>query len=222
MRLAALAVPASTGSFTENGNQIGTITIGGSLGLIVFVGLLAGLAAGIVWVTISPWITGTGIRRAVLTMPIAIALSGFFLIEGDNHDFAVLGHDTLVVGLLVVLIALIGATIALTDDWLDRRLPRGDAGASGAVAVYLALTCIGLLMLPLVLGPYIVDDRARPVGVALVATGAATVIWWGLRLRGHRQPPLNLVVAGRAGLLAAVVLGTDVLVPEVLEALGAS
>ena len=63
MRLAALLVPDSAGRFTENGNQIGTITLAGSVGLIVFAGLVVGLAVGIVWVTVSPWIPGSGLRR---------------------------------------------------------------------------------------------------------------------------------------------------------------
>jgi len=40
-------VPDSAGLLTENGNQIGAITVGGRAGLVIFIGLFAGLAAGL-------------------------------------------------------------------------------------------------------------------------------------------------------------------------------
>jgi hypothetical protein len=58
------------------------------------------------------------------------------------------------------------------------------------------------------------------VGLALLVTALATVVWWGLRVSGQHPPPRNLLFAARAGLLAAVILGTVALVPEVAEALG--
>ncbi|OGO54776.1 MAG: hypothetical protein A2Z32_07395 [Chloroflexi bacterium RBG_16_69_14] len=222
MRLAALAVPDSAGLLTENGNRIGAITIGGSMGLVIFIGLFAGLAAGIVWVTVSPWIPGAGIRRAILTMPIAVALSGFFLIRGDNLDFLALRHDALVVLMLLAIPALIGFTIAWLDDGLDRRLPRVSVGSPVVGIGYAVLTAIGLVFLPPIVGAYFERPATVPMAIALLATGMATVVWWGLRLRGQQVPPQRLVMAGRAALLAAVILGTVALVPEVVEALGAS
>ena len=219
MRFAALVVPDSVGRFTENGNRIGAITLDGTLALMFFGGLLAGLAAGIVWVTVSPWIPGTGRRRAVLTMPIAIALSGVFLIDGDNLDFFVLRNDALVVVSLLGLIALLGLAVAWLDDVLERRLPRIGNGRPVVAFAYAVLVAIGLLFLPPIVGLYFGSPTTVPLGFALVATGAATVIWWGLRLRGGRTPPRRLLLAGRAALSLTVVLGTVALVPEVVEAL---
>jgi hypothetical protein len=66
----------------------------------------------------------------------------------------------------------------------------------------------------------IARDMARGGGVALLATGAATIAWWALRLRGDPSQPRDLRIAGRAALLASVVLGTAALVPEMAGALG--
>lgn len=220
MRLAALVVPESAGMFTENGNRIGAITLSGSVALVIFGGLFAGLAAGVVWVTVSPWIPGSGARRALLTMPIAIALSGVFLVRGDNIDFLVLRNNAPVVALLLVPIAILGLTIAWLDDVFDRRLPRVGPGPSPVLFGYAVVTSIGLVFVIPIAGAYLGDSRTLPMGVTLLATGAATVAWWTLRLRGAPDKPHNLRIAGRAALLAAVVLGTAALLPEVAEALG--
>ena len=74
MRLAALVVPEATGRFTENGNRIGTITLDGSLALVVFVGLFFGVVAGSLWVVIRPWLPLSALARSLVTLPIAVAL----------------------------------------------------------------------------------------------------------------------------------------------------
>jgi hypothetical protein len=215
MRLAAIAVPSSSGQFTENGNLIGHVTLSGSIALILFGGLFFGLYGGTLWVVVSPWIPGTGLRRAILTMPIAVALAGIVLIHGDNPDFRVLRHDGLVVAMLLALVAVAGLTIALLDDWLNGRLPRKSGPSS---SLYLVLTLAGaLLILPLVVQAYLTVDAL--LAFALVGVGLATLASWTLRLRGCERPPM-LIVAGRAALVAAVVFGSLKLAPEVAAALG--
>lgn len=218
MRLAAITVPASAGRFTENGNQIGDITLSGSLGLILFGGLFFGLSGGVIWVVVSPWIPGSGLRRAILAMPIAVALTGVGLVQGSNPDFRILQHNGLVLAMLIALLALAGASIALLDGWLDHGLPRPGRSA-WADSLYAVLTLAGsLLILPILLQAYLV--AATSLGLALVAVGLATLAWWAVRLKGHDRPPPILVVAGRGALLVAVVLGSLDLGPDVAAALG--
>ncbi len=145
MRLAALAVPSATGSFTENGNRIGDITLGGSLGLIIFVGLLASLFLATIWVTISPWLPGPTIVKGLLAAPIAVAFGSVALIDSNNPDFVVLRHDPLVVAILLTTVALTGPAMALTDDWLDRRLPAAGASTSRVGTTYALLSTIGAM-----------------------------------------------------------------------------
>jgi hypothetical protein len=220
MRLAAVLVPASAGSLTENGNRIGDVTVSGSLALILFVGLFFGVFGGTVWVVVSPWIPGSGLRRAILTMPIAVALTGIALIQGSNADFRVLQHDGRVVALLLALIALAGLSIAILDGWLDRRLP-GSSASGGAVALYAIATLAGvLLVLPLVILSYLGQETR--VGLALIGVGLMTLAWWALRLRGGTRQPWALLIAGRVALAAAVGFGVLDLAPEVADALGTS
>ncbi len=70
MRLATILHEDAVGNFTENGEVIGRITLNGTLALMTFGGLGMGLAAGTIWVIVSPWIPIQGRAR-----PMAVALA---------------------------------------------------------------------------------------------------------------------------------------------------
>jgi hypothetical protein len=220
MRAAALVVPGSTGRFTENGNVIGDITLAGSLGLVAF-GLFAGLFIGAFWVAVAPWIPGTGVRRALATMPIALAMGGVGLVEGDNSDFHVLHNNLLVVVLLLGLVAAAGFVVALVDDALDRRLPRVAGARRSVVVTYAVLAGIGAVFtLPILAGGLFGGDLPRvAMGFALLVTGGATVAWWWQRRDGLAAPSDRLTLVARLGLVVVVVFGLVDLLPEVREAL---
>ena len=216
MRVATLLVPDAAGRFTENGNVIGEITLGGTLGLVLLAGLFFGLAGAVVWVVVRPWIPGGRGVRALLAAPVAVALSGVALINGFNPDFAILRHDRVVVAMLVALVALAGASISLIDGWLDARLP--PAGSSTvADSVYLALALAGaaLILPPVLLGYLGGHDGA--LGLGLVAMGVATLLAWVARYRGLATPTW-LTIGGRGALLVAVALGFLALADDVARA----
>lgn len=220
MRLAAIAVPTADGRFTENGNRIGELTLSGSLGLILFAGIFFGLFGATVWVVVSPWIPRRGLRRAILAMPIAVALTGIALVKGTNPDFQILANDGRIVAMLLILVALTGLAIALLDGWLDHRLPPAGTAASGPMVLYFTLSLAGaVLIFPVVVAGYFTAD-AR-LGLALVALGFATLAWWVLRSRGNAHKPLPLLITGGAALAAASLFGAIELAAEVAAALGA-
>ncbi len=220
MRLAALIVPDAAGAFTQNGNRIGDITLGGSLGLIVAVGLFVGAFVGTLWVVIRPWLPDNLALRALAAIPIAIALGSIGVVEANNPDFVILGHDPLVVGVLLVLVGAIGPAAAVVDAWLDRRLVRVSSGKSGRASIYSGISVIGMfLILPLIAVTYL--SAQPPVGIALLVTGLATLSWWILRYRGTQRPPTMLRVVGGVGVLAATLLGLAFVAPEIRGALGA-
>lgn len=228
MRLATLLDPRSVGSFTENGNMIGAITLDGTLALILFGGLLFGLIAAIVWVAVGPWIPGTGLRRATLAAPTAVALSGFMLVESDNPDFRLLANDGLVIAMLLGLIAVFGFVLALLDEWLDRRLPPVSRASRRIALGYSALVVLGALaVLPLAVGFYFSRDVCGcepqvPVALAILVAGGATVAWWVARAGGPSHPPKSLKVLGGVAVLAGVVFGTLRVAEEVGRILAAS
>lgn len=204
MRLAAMLVPEAAGSFTENGNRVGESTLLGSLTLLAF-GVTAGVIAAPIWVVVSPWIPGAGLRRAALAMPVAVALGAVGLVDGGNVDFFVMRHDRVVVGLLIALVALIGFLFVLIDEALDRRLP---IAAGRAAAIYALLTAAGMLVVvPLALAFVTASDPlVMLAGLTLIGVGVATLYRWVLRVQ-DRQEPEWFVLAGRAALVLAVVAG---------------
>ena len=143
MRLAALLVPAADGAITENGNVVGTITFGGSLALVLFIGLFFGIVAGSLWVVIQSWLPATALRRTVAAVPVAVALGTVGLVDARNPDFGVLGHSPPVVASLVVLVALFAPVLVLAERWLDGRLPRPGPTDRAVVAGYTIVTMIG-------------------------------------------------------------------------------
>jgi hypothetical protein len=226
MRLAALLVPEATGLTTENGNRIGDITQDGTA-FLVLGGILVGLLAGTIWVIVSPWIPGRGLGRAILTMPVAVALGAAGLVDGANPDFFVLRHDPRVVASLIGLVALSGFLFAIVDDWLDGHLPharRGMRPIGLATPIYVLLTVIGSVVIaPMVVFAYLSSKDAPTVlmGIALGAVAATTILWWSDRLLGRPVRSPRLMAAGRITLLVAVGLGAATVLPEIVDALGA-
>jgi MFS family permease len=219
MRVAALLVPASAGAVTENGNVIGTITIGGSFALVLFIGLFFGAVAGSLWVTIRPWLPDSTPVRALFAVPIAIALGTLGLIDERNRDFAILGRDPLVVGSLVVLVASFGPALVLAERWLERRLPVVHDRSSGTFASYLTVMALGLVLTIILVVPVYLGSELLVAGIALVVVGMATVAHWGLRIRRRPSRPVALVVVADLGIGVATIVGLVVSAREVAGAL---
>jgi len=220
MRAAALLVPEAEGSFTENGNRIGDITLGGTMGLVIFGGLLVTLFLATIWVSISPWLPGGALAKGVLAMPIAIAFAARGLVDGRNPDFDVLGHDPGVVAVILVLVALTAPAVALTDAWLDRRLPHAAADdGSNPGGLYIAASLVGAIFGGLVIltsG----GGGGQALQVTLLVVSLITVGWWWLRVHGATRPPLAMTIAARAVLVVGTVWGFALLAPNLERALG--
>lgn len=224
MRLATILHEDTVGRVTENGEVIGNITLNGTIALMVFGGLGMGLMAGTIWVIVGPRIPGRGLARALATALAAIALGTPALVQRFNPDFAVLGHDPLVVVLLVGLVGLVGFSIALVDGALDARLPRPLRWIRISTVVYLIIIMMGLVLIfPLVVAILLdQSDYRAPIraGWALAVVGACTLTWWVLRVKGRSAPPKALRLAGTVSLLVAVVLGAVTSLPHILSAAG--
>jgi hypothetical protein len=220
MRLAAVLVPEATGEFTENGERIGAITAQGSLGLLLFGGVGAGIAAAAIWVVIRSWLPERRRDRILASVPVALAFGSPLLIEGRNPDFVILGHHPVVVASLVALVAVTGPALVILDDWLDRRLPIPSSGGGPAIAAYAVITGVGLFLMVTLVIPIMRDVLGIPVFLALVGVGLATLLRWSERLRGRAGPASWLVNAARGLLALAVVLGLASVVVEVRGALG--
>lgn len=220
MRLAAVLVPSADGAFTENGNRIGDITLGGSLGIIIAIGLLFGAVAGSLWVVIRPWLPRSRLAAATVTIPVAVALGTRGLVEARNEDFEVLGHDPLVVASLVIVVAAFGPALVLVDAWLDQRLPHPGPADRRVISGFAIVTLLGLVLTVLMVVPMYLSAPLQSVGLALIVVGLATLASWVRLSRAQRVPPWWLTLIGRVGVGVAVVAGLAVVIPEIQGALG--
>jgi hypothetical protein len=228
MRIAAVIDPTAAGLTTSNGNRIGDITLGGTLGFVLAIGLIFGVVAGILWVIVGQWLPGRGALRALANGIAGAAITPFFVVRADERDFLLLAPTAAPIAMVVGLAAVGGIAVALADTWLRRRLPPVHSESERAAIAYRILTGIGLLFLPVVIGGYFTTDSETfqppvEVGFALLVVGLATLGAWILRVRdGIERPPLALVAVGRGALLTAVVLGALKVGGEVSSILEAS
>ena len=219
MRLAAILVPDADGAITENGNVIGRITLEGSVALVLFVGLFAGALAGSVWVVVRPWLPLGVIARAVVAIPIAIALGTRALVDDANLDFEVLAHDPIVIVSLVLLIGAFGPALAGVDQFLDGRLPHPLSTHGAMAGGYWLVTALGLLLTGLLVVPTFLTSDLAIAGVGLLVVGLATLGAWWYRVKRDQLPAVVGIVA-RLALAIATVAGLAVTLREVTGALG--
>ena len=106
MRLVALmSEPWQQGMATENGNAVGEITFGGSLGLLIFTALI-GIAGGMLYVVLRPWLPGPSMIRGAIFGGLLLLSSGWIIMDPDNPDYRRFG-DTEVNILLFSLIYIV-------------------------------------------------------------------------------------------------------------------
>ena len=92
--------------------------------------------------------------------------------EGSNPDFLVLGYDPDRARVLLGLVGLVGASMALVDAWLDRRLPRPLSSIGQASGVYIVIALLGSFFAVGVVATFL-DETLRPAGIAAPGSAAS-------------------------------------------------
>lgn len=198
-----IADDRTIGLRTENGNVIGEFTVDGTVGLVIFVGLFAGLAAAVLLVIVDPWIEWAGLLRGVVYGCILFALGSRTAIERDNQDFSILGNQAMNVAMFASLFIVFGVLVVWLRERLLRWLPPAEFGGEVTGPVYALLTAPGLVLL-LLLIPLVVGGGGLQmlllVGLVIV-TLASLGVDSGLVPAGLARP----VDVGGHLLLAAIV-----------------
>ena len=150
MRLLAATSPESAqGRVTDADEIVGEITLGGTVGLIIFVGLFGSMLGLAAFVLLRRYLP----RRLILAGLVAAGVGGGLLarpsglIDPDNHDFVILSPRWLAVAFGLVLIVVFGALlVVLSDQWASTWPPvtRSIRGALAA-APMVALVILGSL-----------------------------------------------------------------------------
>jgi hypothetical protein len=188
MRVAGfMAGPGMVGSFTANGNRVGDITFGGTLAIVLFVGLTAGLVGGVLYAVIEPWLGWLRPWHGLAYGAALLAAFGFTVLDPANLDFERFGSAPLNVAMFAALFLIFGVGTA----WLFDRLRTVIAGTSRTARAVETLAFLALI--PGAIAAVIVlvsltglADPFFPIVVAVALVIAALVRWRGLpRLIGY-------------------------------------
>ena len=146
MRLLFLGNESTKGSITENGNEVGVITLGGTASLVFFAALFMGVPAGLMYVLVRRWLTDGWLLRGLLYGAFLLVLFGGGAIDSDNVDFRIFGPASLGIALFALLPFLFGLALAYLVDRWDPYVPalfRRQWVTVGGYAALLALAVFG-------------------------------------------------------------------------------
>jgi hypothetical protein len=222
MRIAGAASPAARGRTTEAGFTVGRITLDGTLGLVIFVGLFVGVGGAVLYMVFRPWLHRAGKWRGVafgvLLFGIGSATSD--VLNPDNIDFRILGNRVLLVSMIFGLFVGFGVLIDWLFGVLDRQLPNAYRPPARVVYPLLALLGVGLavLFVPFALFSDQACDCEPPLVASsfVVVAAVGTVVRWWNGLHERRYLPIARML-GLMGLGGAYVFGLIRAVSDAIE-----
>lgn len=198
-----VAGPPLVGITTTNGNRVGDITVGGTIGVLL-VGIALGVLGGLVYATVEPWLRRFRPWQGVAFGVFLLVAAGIAVLDPVNSDFSRFGSAPLNVAMFAALFLLFGIVIA----WVfDRLTPiAGQSGTRDRFVVgvgWLSLLFAALLLLLSASGLGTSPD-ALPTLVMVGSLSVAALAYWR-RFTALGYAALGvLLVAGAARLVSAL------------------
>lgn len=228
MRIAGANAPVhARGARTEAGFRVGEITLGGTLELIIFVGIFSGILGAIAHVVSEPWLAWAGKWRGLAfgLLLLVTASSVSDAIEPSNFDFRILDHAALNVLLISLLFLAFGVMVVWVLAKLEGRLgPVNSARPMMTALPFVPLVALGTLGALTGFFPIFFSEEAcgcdpQPViGAFLIAMAVATLLLWLNRHTARfAQWTTQIRLLGFAALLGAFVAGAIHFVSDVAE-----
>jgi hypothetical protein len=122
--LAITAGDSAQGAVTEADEVVGDVTLSGTLGFILFVGLAGGVASGLLFVALHWWLPGgrwAGVCFGALLL--VLFATRIEPLRTNNNDFDLVGPGWLAITLFAALALLQGAAIAAFAGRWSRTQP---------------------------------------------------------------------------------------------------
>lgn len=193
--LAVTAGDDAQGAITEAEEVVGEINLGGTLGLIVFGGVLSGLLSGGIYVLVRRWLPAG--RLGGLTfgaLHLVVAATRVDPLRPENPDFDIVGPSWLSLATFGLACLLHGMAVAALANRYSHAFPPSTADRRRRIRSVVPLVPPALLLIPgvAVLGVLIVG------GIVVVAGSQVRAVVAALRSRAA-------LVVGRVA-LAAVAL----------------
>ena len=164
--LAATSGDRAQGARTDADEVVGRISRGGSLGVVVFVGILSGVLAGLAFLIVRRWLPRTAGRAGLVGGILLLGTIGVGdAMSPDNRDFALLRPTWLALTLIVALALLFGVTLTALAARLDAGMPplsgRPSSIASHASLVVFAFPLLFIAGAAYVSGRAVSDGQVR-------------------------------------------------------------
>lgn len=122
--LAATAGEAAQGRITEADEIVGRITVDGTLGFVIFIGILGGIATGALFVLIHRWLPAGRWRGPIFgALLLVLGASRIDPLRTENPDFDIVGPGWLAVLVFVALGFGHGMLLAALAGRYSRSLP---------------------------------------------------------------------------------------------------
>lgn len=177
--LAATAGDAAQGRLTEAEFAVGEITVGGTIGLVVFVGVFGGMFTSALFLLVRRWLPGG--RAAGLSFGLLLLVVGATRLEplrAGNPDFGLVGPGWLAVAVFTVLVVVHAMAVAAVAGRVSRALPllSGERRTWRWHVPLLLLvpTGVGALVVAVAAGAVAAASRVRQVGEGLRSTITTT------------------------------------------------
>ena len=211
MRIAgATGSSAAQGATSEAGFTVGKITFGGTVSLILFVGIIFGILGAALYVVFRPWLAWAGRLRGVVfgVVLFAVGSASSDVMNPDNFDFFILGNGLLDVLLIAALFLAFGIVMEEIHRALDKRVS-GQPGHRRIV--FAAISLLGFLIaVPLMVSTMFGNsfchcDPPVLVGWLTALSAVGTTLWW--LESSYQSAALPARLAGYLGLLGATSFG---------------
>jgi hypothetical protein len=228
MRIAgAAARDAAQGATTEAGFTVGEVTFGGTVALVLFIGVFTGIVGAALYLIFRPWLSWAGrwmgVPYGVVLFAAGSATSD--VMNPDNPDFFILGNPVLLVVLISALFLAFGLVLDALFRFLDARLPNRAEGWRVVGVPYAAISAVGILVVSGLPFALFVGDSACSCGPPVIASWSvavaalSTLVWWMIALSPH--PPrwlrVGTAVVGYGGTLAVLVFGLARAITDAVE-----
>lgn len=198
-----VAGPPLVGVTTTNGNRVGDITVGGTIGVLL-VGVALGVLGGLVYAAVEPWLRRLKPWHGVAFGVFLLVAAGISVLDPVNSDFSRFGSAPLNVAMFGTLFLLFGILIAWVFDRLPAIAAETRTRARFVVGVgWLALLLAGALLLTSASGLGKSPD-ALPTLVTVGALSVAALAFWRRFTTLGYAALAVLLLAGAARLASAL------------------
>ena len=194
--LAATSSDEAQGRFTDADEVVGEVSAGGSIFLILFVGLGIAVIGLAIFAGLRRWLPDSSLAAGMIGVAIGAGalVRPTGLLDASNSDFELVTPVILAIAITLATFVLFGATFGVLVDYLAPRWPRPGRSIRGVASV------IPLAML--------LPSPPIFVAMAVAVLGATFVPRLRLRAqRDHSAPTTVLGVRNRVGRVLVATLG---------------